>query len=146
MRYEMFYDLRHVTDDLIFIKWYKSASEHTRPQTDFIDDLRKRLKESPVPLYFISDLRDGRIVDVSILQKLGILAQHPNYGGGAAFSEDVLSSMFVGIFSKFANSEKGTGVFYKTMPEALAYLESLKPGLVTSVDWLAFLETVDGNK
>src|SRR5689334_4040036 len=113
MRYDSFYDLRQLTDELIFIKWYKSTSQLTHPEADYIEDLRRRLAESPHPLYFLSDLRQGRIIDVSILQRLGALTRHANYGGGSAFSEDVISSMFVGVFSKFADAKKGSSVFYK---------------------------------
>src|SRR4051812_19331456 len=107
MRYDSFYDLRPLTDELIFVKWYKTANSLTHPEADYIEDLRKRLNDSPHALYFLSDLRSGRIIDVSILQKLGALTRHTNYGGGSAFSEDVISSMFVGVFSKFASVEKG---------------------------------------
>ncbi|MEP6985951.1 MAG: hypothetical protein ABI970_10145, partial [Chloroflexota bacterium] len=93
-------------------------------------------------LYFLSDLRKGRIIDVSILQKLGSLTRHANYGGGSAFSEDVISSMFVGIFTKFADAEKGSSVFYKTISEALAYLEALKTGVTAPVDWQTFIASL----
>ena len=86
--------------------------------------------------------RKGRIIDVGILQKLGSLTRHANYGGGSAFSEDVISSMFVGVFSKFADAKKGSSVFYKTIDEALAYLEALKPGVTASVDWQAFITSL----
>jgi hypothetical protein len=76
---------------------------------------------------------------VGILQKLGNLTRHVNYGGGSAFSEDVISSMFVGIFTKFADAEKGSSVFYKKINEALAYLEALKHGVTTTVDWQNFI-------
>ncbi len=139
MRYDSFYNLRQVTDELIFVKWYKTANASTKPESEYIEVLRHLLKESPHPLYFLSDLRQGRIVDVGILQKLGILTKHENYGGGAAFSEDVISSMFVGIFSKFATAEKGSSVFYKTIDDALSYLEALKPGVTQTVDWQSFI-------
>ncbi len=142
MRYDSFYDLRQVTDELIFIKWYKNPNAFTHPESEYIDDLRIRLKESPHSLYFLSDLRQGRIIDVSILQKLGSLTRHVNYGGGSAFSEDVISSMFVGIFSKFADAEKGSSVFYKTIDQALSYLEALKPGVTTPVDWQIFIASL----
>lgn len=139
MRYNSFYDLRQLSDELVFVKWYKTANTSTKPESEYIEDLRRLLKESPHPLYFLSDLRQGRIVDVGILQKLGTLTQHENYGGGAAFSEDVISSMFVGIFSKFATAEKGSSVFYKTIDDALSYLEALKPGVTQTVDWQSFI-------
>lgn len=143
MRYDSYYDLRLATDELIFIKWYKTANDHTRPESDYIDDLRLRITTSPHSLYFLSDLRQGRIVDVGILQRLGSLTRHQNYGGGSAFSEDVISSMFVGVFSKFADAKKGSSVFYKTIDQALAYLEALKPGVTTNVDWESYIASFE---
>lgn len=143
MRYDSFYDLRQVSDELIFIKWYKTANDFTLSEADYIDDLRNRITTAPHPLYFLSDLRQGRIVDVGILQRLGSLTRHPNYGGGSAFSEDVISSMFVGVFSKFADAKKGSSVFYKTIDQALAYLEALKPGVTTTVDWQTFIASLE---
>ena len=131
--------MQQVTDDLVFIKWYKTAGANTKPEAAYLDDLSQRLRKSPHPLYFLSDLRLGRIIDVGILQKLGRLTRHENYGGGSAFSEDVISNMFVGIFSHFADAKKGTSVFYKTLPEALSYLEALKPSVTASIDWQDFI-------
>lgn len=131
----MFYELTPVSDNLIFIKWVKLRTEAAQPQSAFIDDLRRRLDESPISLYFLSDLRQGRITDVAILQRLGKLTAHPHYGAGTAFSEDVLGPIFVGVFSKFAERDKGDSVFYKNVEDALAYLESAHPGLTQGIDW-----------
>ncbi len=130
----MYYILLKITDELLFIKWYRSPLDGTKPQEDYVEDLRERMDVSENPLYFVSDLREGRIMDVSIIQKLGRLTHHPNYGGGAAFSKDVFSSMFVGVFSRFAKPEKGEGFFFDKMEDALAYLESFKPGLAHDID------------
>jgi hypothetical protein len=142
MRYDSFYDLRQLSDELIFVKWYKTANESTHSESEYIDDLRRRLTNSAQPLYFLSDLRTGRIIDVGILQKLGALTRHVNYGGGSAFSEDVISSMFVGVFSRFADAQKGSSVFYKTIDDALAYLEALKSDVTQTVDWQLFIASL----
>lgn len=131
----MYYILLEVTEELLFIKWYRSASADTKPQEEFVDDLRARLDASEIPLYFLSDLRGGRIMDVGIIQRLGRLTHHLNYGAGTAFSIDVFSSMFVGVFSRFAKPEKGESVFYDKMEDALAYLESFKPGVTRDINW-----------
>jgi hypothetical protein len=135
----MHYTLLNITDELLFIKWYRSPSAATKPQEDYVDDLRARMEASEFPLYFLSDLREGRIMDVTIIQRLGRLTHHDHYGAGAAFSKDVFSSMFVGVFSRFAKQEKGEGVFFEKMEDALAYLESFKPGLAQNIDWGAAL-------
>jgi hypothetical protein len=135
----MYYTLLNITDELLFIKWYRSPSAATKPQEEYVDDLRARLEASEFPLYFLSDLREGRIMDVTIIQRLGRLTHHDNYGAGAAFSKDVFSSVFVGVFSRFAKQEKGEGVFFEKMEDALAYLESFKPGVTRDIDWGAAL-------
>lgn len=131
----MHYTIRGITDELLFIKWYRSPSADTKPQEAYVDDLRARMDASEVPLYFLSDLREGRIMDVTIIQRLGRLTHHANYGAGAAFSKDVFASVFVGVFSRFAKQEKGEGVFFEKMEDALAYLESFKPGLTRDINW-----------
>lgn len=143
MQYSSCYVIKQLTEDLIFIKWYKQMGIDTRPESAYLGDLGNLLNRSPHPLYFLSDLRLGRIIDVGTLQKLGRLTRHENYGGGSAFSEDVISNMFVGIFSHFADAQKGTSVFYKTLPEALSYLEALKPGVTGGIDWQAVLTNVE---
>ncbi|MBZ0282824.1 MAG: hypothetical protein K8L97_18945 [Anaerolineae bacterium] len=136
MPYMAFYTLSLLSDELVFIKWHKIHKETTQPEAAFIDELRRLLEQAEHPLYFLSDLRLARIVDVNTLQRLGKLTQHPNYGGGVAFSEDIISTIFVNLFSKFAaDPKKGESVMYKKVEEALTHLEKLKPGLTQGIDW-----------
>jgi hypothetical protein len=134
-----YYRLQALTKELIFIKWYRLPSQATKSKTQFIAEMTQILNETDAPVYFLSDLRQGRIVDVNILQKLGGLTQHENYGGGSAFSQDVLSEIFVGLFSRFAAPKQGDSVFYDKLEDALAFLESTKPGLAQNIDWNAVL-------
>ena len=133
------YRLQALTDDLVFIKWYRVPAKETRAKTQFIEEMTRLLDEAEAPLYFLSDLRQGRIIEVSIIQKLGHLTQHKNYGGGSAFSHDVLAEIFVNLFSKFAAPKQGDSVFYENIEDALAYLESAKAGLARNVDWKVVL-------
>jgi len=134
-----YYRLQALTKELVFIKWYRLSKEDTRSKIHFIRDMEQLLDQAEAPLYFLSDLRQGRIVDVNILQKLGRLTLHKNYGGGSAFSEDVLSEIFVNLFSKFATPKQGDSVFYDKLEDALAFLESSKAGLAQNIDWNAVL-------
>ncbi len=134
-----YYRLQALTKELVYIKWYRLSKEETQSKIHFIRDMEQLLDQAEAPLYFLSDLRQGRIVDVNLLQKLGGLTQHANYGGGSAFSKDVLSEIFVGLFSKFAAPKQGDSVFYENIEDALAYLESLKAGLAHNIDWNAVL-------
>jgi len=134
-----YYRLQALTEELIFIKWYRVAGKATKSKGQFIDDLTQLLDQAEAPIYFLSDLRQGRLVDVNIIQKLGGLTQHENYGGGSAFSKDVLSEIFVGLFSRFAAPKQGESVFYENFEDALAYLESLKAGLAQNIDWQTVL-------
>jgi hypothetical protein len=124
--------------ELLFIKWFKSPTVDSKSQSKFIDDMTRWLEDSPHPIYFLSDLRTGRIMDAMTIQRLGKLTYHANYGGGVAFSKDFVAGLFVGMFSKFAEPERGDSVFFETVDQALAKLESIKPGITREIDWHHF--------
>lgn len=86
-------------------------------------------------MYFLSDLRLGRITNVAMLQQLAKVIDHSNYGGSTAFSESLMSELFVGVFSRFADPGDAEHAFYKTLDQALGYLERIKPGLTAEIDW-----------
>jgi hypothetical protein len=80
-------------------------------------------------------LRFGKITDVHLLQQLGKLTYHPNFGGGTAFTADVSAMLYVGVFLRFAAHTKREDGLHTTLAEALAYIESLKAGLTEGIDW-----------
>ncbi|MFP4322685.1 MAG: hypothetical protein ACLFTK_09540 [Anaerolineales bacterium] len=99
-------------------------------------DIQKILDEATVPQYFLSDLRRGRIGNVKVLHRLSKIADHPLWGGGASFSQDPLTSMFVEVFAGFVKTaaQRSDGIF-NSPEEAIAHLDSLRPGLAESIQW-----------
>lgn len=138
----MFYVIQTLTSELVFIKWYRMPKPGRSPASEFIAELQTQLDQAKQPLYFLSDLRGGLITDVRVLMQLGKLTQHPQYGGGVAFSHDVLSDIFVGVFTKFAGPAKGDDVLYEQLQQALDDLERRKPGIAQGIDWAAVLAQV----
>lgn len=137
----MYFLLKTLSPELIYIRWYAAKQPACQPQTAFIAHLRQRLDETTTPLYFLSDLRYGRIQDVSVIQQLAALTQHPNWGGSAAFSENLISQIMVGSFTRLRRSPEPSvrRELFTKPEEAIASLEHLKAGLTTDIDWTATL-------
>jgi hypothetical protein len=139
----MYYTLKHLTPNLIFVKWFRHPddTENRHLDMDYVKDLRTRMDAAESPLFFLSDLRQGRIENIRIVQRLALLTNHANYGGGVAFSKrDLSANMMVGLFSRFTENDKGERVFFETLEQALARLEEMQPGVTAAVDWKAFVE------
>lgn len=135
----MFYKMQLLKADLLLIRWHNEALEGYKSQADYLADLRRYLDAAEQPIYVLSDLRYGKITDVRILQQLGKLTYHPNYGGGTAFSDDISAEIYVGVFSRFASRPKREEGIHANLAEALAYLESLRAGISEEVDWASTL-------
>lgn len=137
----MYFLLKTLSPELIYIRWYAAKQPACQPQTAFIAHLRQQLDETTTPLYFLSDLRYGRIQDVSVIQQLAALTQHPNWGGSAAFSENLISQIMVGSFTRLRRSPEPSvrRELFTKPEEAIASLEHLKAGLTTDIDWTATL-------
>lgn len=136
----MYYQITPLTPELVFIKWYRLAKPGTIPEKNFVEDLRARLENASGKLYFISDLRDGRIMDVRLLQQLSGLVKAPNWGDGTAFANDPISKMFANVFARFAEKIHLRREIWDSPEEAIAYLESVKPGITAGIDWRQLLE------
>jgi hypothetical protein len=133
------YSILKLSAELFYIRWLSSAKENTHPEKEFIPELSSLLDKSPHPVYFISDLRKGRIMTVNVLNQLATLSHHKNWAGSTAFSSDPIASIFVGTFSKLAKQKSEHREIYTTPEESLAYLESLKAGLTQDIDWNSVL-------
>ena len=126
--------------NLYYIRWTGVPSREEG--IVFVRALANLLDNAEQPLYFISDLRRGYINNVEVVRRLGKTASHENWAGDVAFSRDAMSSLYVGVYSRFAPDEKPTTeneVFHQTADEAIAQLETLKPGLTQDIDWAAVL-------
>lgn len=135
-----YYKITQLTSELVYIKWQRFAQDDQyRDEQHVVNDLRTLLDHTACPLYVLSDLRGGRITDVNRLKQLAELTHHPNFGGSAAFAKDPLATIFVGVFRQLTRRDQQNPEIYDQPEEAIGFLESLKPGLTTPVDWAAVL-------
>jgi len=133
----MDYEILTLSPRLVFIRWHHSPISTTEKQ--FLVDLKTLLDEADMPLYFVSDLRKGRIINVQTLQKLAKLADHENWGGSTAFSQSPTTADFVRVFATLAKQSSIKDEHQDTPEGALAYLERLQPGITDGIDWAAIL-------
>jgi hypothetical protein len=129
------YSIQKLSDELYYIRWSAAPKAESKPEKDFIPALSALLDESPHPIYFISDLRKGRIMNVGVINQLASLSHHKNWAGSTAFSSDPIASIFVGTFSKLAKQKSEHREIQNTPEESLAYLESLKESITDNIDW-----------
>lgn len=135
-----YYKIVQLTSELVYIKWLRFAEDAQYVEEQhIITDLRQLLDNTSCPLYVLSDLRGGRITEVTRLKQLAALTHHPNFGGSAAFAKDPLSTIFAGVFRQLTRNNQQNPEIYELPEEAIGFLESLKPGLTTTIDWAAVL-------
>ena len=132
----MRYEIKQANQHVYFIKWYVSPDDEMSTGRQFIKDLQLVLNSRQVPAFFISDLREARIRDVSILRRLAELSRHPNWGGGTAFASDLTSSVYQGFFQKIAEAE---GDLTDTLEGSIASIEAMQPGVTADIDWESIL-------
>lgn len=135
----MDYIITRLNDELVFIRWYRTPAAHSGCEDQFLAELECLLNESPVPMFFISDLRKGRIANVRSIQRLGALTRHKNWAGSTAFSKDPVTSLLVRSFQMFARTAQSKNEIQTTPEEALSFIESLKPGVTNGIDWTKVL-------
>ncbi|MBL8131913.1 MAG: hypothetical protein JNL42_08650 [Anaerolineae bacterium] len=132
------YTFSRLNDHLVMISWQRSPRSDEAKQ--YITDLTRLLDDSPEPLFFISDMRKGRIMEMSIIKQLSELARHPHWAGSTAFTETSLSRMFGEDYRRMVVADKvDRNQIFREPEQALAYLETLCPGLTAGVDWEALL-------
>ncbi len=137
----MTYEIRRLTDNLVYITWHTSPALGSSEESRFLRDVRDILTTAQQPQYFLSDLRKGRITNVKMLHRISKLAEQPTWGGGASFSQDPLTSMFVEMFAEFVQStaQRSDGIF-DTLEDAIAHLDGLCPGMADSVNWAEIVQ------
>lgn len=131
------YAIQMLTDDLIYIKWYTTPDIVQAEQ--FVTELGAVIEQFTHNMYILSDLRKGAIREVRIIQKLAYLARKPFVAGTTGFSGNPVTTMFVEVFERFTRRPKPENEVWNTPEEAIAYLESLKPGLTAGVNWQAVI-------
>lgn len=128
----MSYAVSHLNSRLVMIVWTRTPLPNEAK--DFIHDLQTLLDKATEPLYFISDLRRGQIVDVRIIHQLSALTKHANWAGSTAFSQSPISKLFLGSFRKMVTASDKNMTFDRP-EDAIAFLEALSPELTAAVDW-----------
>lgn len=131
----MDYEIIKLTEELVFIRWLRTPGKDSKVEDQYLSDLRRVLDESSKPLYFLSDLRQGRIADVRAIQKLGQLTKHQHWAGSTAFSSDPITALLVRSFKSFATKVNSRNEMQDTPEAALSFLETLKPGVTENIDW-----------
>ena len=134
----MAYEIHQLSDQLIFIVWTRYPSSLEEKQ--FLLEHKQQLDDATQPLYFISDLRRGKVMSVSTLSEMSKLARHDNYGGGTAFSSDPLSKIMVDSFRSLTREAKERTQMFDAPEDALAFLESLSPGITQDIDWEEYIQ------
>lgn len=129
----MAYTCQYLSPNLILVTWHAYPSEDDERR--FLSEHRQQLDAAESPLYYISDLRQGRIISADTLEQMSDLAKHPNYGGGTAFSNDPISRIMVSSFRRMSLEATTKTEFFDTIEEALGFLESLKVGITQNIDW-----------
>lgn len=132
---QMDYKTKKLASNLIFIKWYRTPPLNSPVVDQFTRELELILEKADQPVYFISDLRKGRIIDMRAIRRLGDLTRHKNWGGSTAFSKEPISAIFVRSFQKFSGQITSRDTMHTTPEEAFGFLEALKPGITQDLDW-----------
>lgn len=132
------YTIQWLKDNFVYITWQRTPgiTEAQRFVAELDDIVRKAEQE----LYFMSDLRRGRIIDIRVIQMLSRLTQHDNWGGSVAFTTDPVSRSFVNIFQGMILENKDRNPMFDEFEKAYAFLEQLSPGITDGVDWDAVLD------
>lgn len=135
----MVYEIQQLSEQLIHIRWHRTPS--LAQCQEFIVELRELVEKSEHGLYFISDMRKGRIIDVATIQRLSTLTKHDNWLGSVAFTANPLSDIFAGTFRNMLVANKESNVIIPEADKALAFLESLQAGLTDNIDWATLLKS-----
>lgn len=133
----MAYEFHYLSSRLILVRWKRYPTPNEEQL--FLTEHTRQLDNAEEPLFYISDLRKGRIITAHTINKMSALAQHPNYGGGTAFSKDSISRMVVNNFRRFTHEASEKAAIFDTPEESLTFLESLQPGITEGIDWNTYL-------
>lgn len=136
----MVYQIIPLSEQLYFIRWRTTPPAGSEIEQQFIAALQDLLDAASEPIYFMSDLRRGRISNVRALHQLSKLADHPNWGGGTSFSNNPVTMVLAGVFAEFVKHGDHPELTSDNPEAAIAFLESLKEGLTVNIDWVDILK------
>lgn len=133
----MIYQIQQLKSQLFYIQWF--TTPNAKASREFLEELQNLVDVSSEGVYFISDLRKGRIVDVKTLQRLGVLSQNPHWLGSVAFSENPMSNIFANTYHRMLTNNKDRNLIVKEADKALAFLETLQEGITSGIEWEVIL-------
>ena len=136
----MDYIIRQLHDELVYIRWFRVPLPNGTVENQYLEELKACLDNAEKPTYFISDLRDGSLISMKAIQKLGHLTTHENWAGSTAFTQSPVTGIFVRSFKSFARRSESQNEMQTTLEDALGFLESLKPEITKDIDWDALLQ------
>jgi hypothetical protein len=132
----MEYKISKLSEQVYFIQWLSTPKANSESEISFYNEIKGIVEKAAQPIYFITDLRRGRIANIELLRRIGAtVARHPNWGGGVSFSNNPLTTMYAEAFHRFAKFAKREDGIYATPEEAILFLESLKEGLTKDIAW-----------
>ena len=134
----MMYKIQQLNEQLIYIRWNRTPGDAECKA--FMTELRALVHNNEKGLYFISDLRKGRIIDLDTINQLSRLTEHKNWLGSVAFTINPLSNIFAGTYRNMLIKEKEKNIIVPEADKALAFLESLQEGLTNDIDWEVILD------
>jgi len=133
------YTIYRLKDNLLYILWSRTPTITEAQQ--YVAKLQRILDaQQETDLYFMSDLRRGRIIDIRVIQMLSRLSQHERWGGSVAFTTDPVSRSFVNIFQNMITEHKERNMMFTEFEMAYSFLEQLEPGITQDIDWTALLD------
>ncbi|MFZ4827653.1 MAG: hypothetical protein ACOYLB_09860 [Phototrophicaceae bacterium] len=134
------YTIHQLSAQLVYIKWHKNPPICNEFQNDFLSKLKALLDQAEGKLFFVSDLRAGRIHDAKFIRKLALLlTNHPQYGGSTSFAMDTISRTLVSVFTLTSRRGYQTEI-HPNAESAFDYIESLCPSILHGVNWQAVVD------
>ncbi len=122
-----------LSDKLVLITWLKTPDKTA--EDDYLKQLGELLDQAEHPLYFISDIRKGRIIGMRSIQKLSEFTAHKNWAGSTAFSKDPVSKILLSSFKALSAKSDSRNEMHTTPEEAIGFIETLEPGVTKDIDW-----------
>jgi hypothetical protein len=128
------YEKVQLSDRVILFRWKKVIHQPCPETVQWTEDINNFIEGASSPVYFVSDLRQGHVADVSILRELGKYTSHPNWGGGCSLGKELSTRIYAQTYERLSPAKDG-GVVKTNIRDIVAYLESLETGITEGIDW-----------
>jgi hypothetical protein len=131
MRENPYYQISFVNHELVFVKWFQTPPQACEDTEIFIEELKAILKDAQNPIYILSDLTQGQIVDVVAIRKLARITKAQQYGGSVAFGSDTKTAVYGGLFATVAHR---ADEIQPDLSSAIEVLQTLKSDILSTGD------------